>query len=132
MQLGTLKIDLERKKVLPFGAADLQPGGLPARGSQAQKRVVIHLSVPEVSRRVSVNCHEFAQKRASQIDKMNSLVDQLATPAPGGVHSPFALVPQSSSVTITATDKHRLTEIFLLYQLVGLTESGMKPMIVPN
>ena len=124
MQLGTFEIDLERKQVLPFGATHLQPGGLPAGGPQTQKGVIIHLNVPEVGRRVSVNRHEFAHKGGSQIDEMNPLIDQLAAAAPHmGRHAPFAVVARAPAVTVAAADEHRVAEIRLPDQLVRLPES---------
>src|SRR5205814_3413048 len=108
VQFPAPAVYLEGKEILPFGAADVEKGGRIPRGSQQEKGVVVDRHLPEIRVSKSLDAREVAEEPARQVDQMDPLIDELATPGQVRIGPPLRFVPDSTAVSVPTAHEHEI------------------------
>src|SRR5208283_3890700 len=122
-------VNLKREKILPLGATDVEPRGLPFGCPQIQKGIVIHRHVPEIRRRLTLRFCEGAEKPAGEINQMDSLIKQFTAPGKFRVGAPFLVVTHTPAVAVTRANEHQFAHHAGPKNLPRLDERRMITMI---
>src|SRR5215469_3349892 len=105
LKLAVAAVDFKGEQVLPLAPRRVQPSDPPCGGRQRQKRIVLHLGVPEKSPERPRDVSKFAEEPLRKVDQMRTLIDQLTAARDRALEPPFLFVARSATVAVAPADK---------------------------
>ncbi len=107
----------------------MQKRDLPGRGLQQHEAVVIDRTVPEVRVCRAGDFDEVAEKPTRQVNKMDTLVEQL--PAPGALRlgAPLAGIADSTAVAVAGANEQQRAQRAGVDQPPGLLKGAVISMV---